>query len=270
MPKELESCVQGVIKSGKTESEAYAICGSKTGWVRKSGGGWKNKKTGEIYEKIKDTKSGLEIQFESFDTSYNIQKIEKGNPDFYYTDINGKIYRIFVEKVNHDGIHLHIGFERKIQSKWTTEGITNDLSTKEIMGLFGTVIKLVKSMRFNSITFGSHDVKKSRIYQSIFNKMIHEFNLKNPYVSYDDYSVSIYTDEPYTGDFKYKWKKDKNMFENFYDMFIEGSQQTLNWLRDTKGIRKEIQRLKKIANKNPEDEQDILNAIKYLEDKLKG
>ena len=59
------------------------------------------------------------------------------------------------------------------------------------------------------------------------------------------------------------------MFENFYDMFIEGNQQTLNWLRDTKGIRKEIQRLKKIANKNPDNEQEILDMIKYLETKLK-
>ena len=107
MPKELENCVQGVIKSGKTESEAYAICGDKTGWVRKKGGGWKNKKTGKIYE-------------------------------------------------------------------------------------------------------------------------------------------------------------------SFLDMFIEGAQQDLKWLRDTKGIRKEIQRLKQIANKNPDDEKDIMKAIEYLENKLKG
>jgi len=54
MPKKLEDCVQGVISSGKTKSEAYAICGKKTGWVKKEGGGWKNTKTGELYESFSD------------------------------------------------------------------------------------------------------------------------------------------------------------------------------------------------------------------------
>ena len=54
MPKELEKCVSDLKAKGKSESEAYAICGKSTGWVRKEGGGWKNKKTGEIYESFYD------------------------------------------------------------------------------------------------------------------------------------------------------------------------------------------------------------------------
>jgi hypothetical protein len=50
MPKELEKCVSDVKASGKSDSEAYGICAKSTGWVRKKGGGWKNKKTGETYE----------------------------------------------------------------------------------------------------------------------------------------------------------------------------------------------------------------------------
>lgn len=49
MPKQLEKCVKDIQKEGKSESEAYAICAKSTGWVRKSGGGWINKKTGEVF-----------------------------------------------------------------------------------------------------------------------------------------------------------------------------------------------------------------------------
>jgi hypothetical protein len=59
MPAALEKCVQGVIDSGKDKSEAYAICGKRTGWV-KSKNGWKNKKTGETFnETFKSFKTFL-------------------------------------------------------------------------------------------------------------------------------------------------------------------------------------------------------------------
>jgi hypothetical protein len=61
MPAALEKCVQGVQKSGKSKSEAYAICSKKTGWVR-SKNGWKNKKTGETYNE----------SFESFESFYEM------------------------------------------------------------------------------------------------------------------------------------------------------------------------------------------------------
>ncbi len=49
MPKQLEKCVQDLISKGKKESEAYALCAHSTGWVRKKGGGWRNEKTGKVY-----------------------------------------------------------------------------------------------------------------------------------------------------------------------------------------------------------------------------
>jgi len=49
MPKQLEKCVQDLIDTGKKKDDAYAICASSTGWIRKKGGGWKNKKTGKSY-----------------------------------------------------------------------------------------------------------------------------------------------------------------------------------------------------------------------------
>jgi hypothetical protein len=43
MPKKLDDCVQGVIKSGKKNGEAYAICAKSTGWVRGPNGTWVKK-----------------------------------------------------------------------------------------------------------------------------------------------------------------------------------------------------------------------------------
>lgn len=43
MPAELDSCVESVMKKGKSKSQAYAICSKRTGWVRKKGGGWKKR-----------------------------------------------------------------------------------------------------------------------------------------------------------------------------------------------------------------------------------
>ena len=50
MPKELERCVKDVESQGKDKSSAYGICAKSTGWVRKKGGGWTNKKTGENFQ----------------------------------------------------------------------------------------------------------------------------------------------------------------------------------------------------------------------------
>lgn len=45
MPAELDRCVEEVKKQkGVSKSMAYAICAKQTGWKRKKGGGWTNKK----------------------------------------------------------------------------------------------------------------------------------------------------------------------------------------------------------------------------------
>ena len=50
MPRKMMSCVRKVQAQGKSKSSAYGICSKSTGWVKKSGGGWRNKKTGKIYK----------------------------------------------------------------------------------------------------------------------------------------------------------------------------------------------------------------------------
>ncbi len=44
MPKQLDDCVKKVMQKGYTKSQAYAICAKSTGWVKRSGGKWINKK----------------------------------------------------------------------------------------------------------------------------------------------------------------------------------------------------------------------------------
>ena len=48
MPKKLERCVEKV-KRNSPNANPYAVCAESTGWVRKKGGGWVNKRTGKKF-----------------------------------------------------------------------------------------------------------------------------------------------------------------------------------------------------------------------------
>jgi len=50
MPAKLKSCVEKVRRKSKGKVNPYAVCAKSTGWVRKKGGGWRNKKTGKVYK----------------------------------------------------------------------------------------------------------------------------------------------------------------------------------------------------------------------------
>jgi hypothetical protein len=49
MPAKLERCVKKVCAQGKSKSSAYAICAKSTGWTKKTGGGWKNNRSGKTF-----------------------------------------------------------------------------------------------------------------------------------------------------------------------------------------------------------------------------
>ena len=49
MPRKLERCVAKV-RRNSPGANPYAVCAKSTGWVKKKGGGWRNKKTGKIYK----------------------------------------------------------------------------------------------------------------------------------------------------------------------------------------------------------------------------
>ena len=70
MPKQLMDCKDKLIKQGKSESDAYAICSKSTGWIR-SKGGWKNKKTGETFNENRYSRGS----FKSFLNEYTEREI---------------------------------------------------------------------------------------------------------------------------------------------------------------------------------------------------
>jgi hypothetical protein len=76
------------------------------------------------------------------------------------------------------------------------------------------------------------------------------------------------------------WKNTKTgetFNESFLWMFTEGVQQTLDWLKATKGLRNEINKLKNMLSSvdtsnsaNNKKVLEIRKAIEYLEKQLKG
>jgi hypothetical protein len=134
--------------------------------------------------------------FESLDTSYNILKTE-GNEELkrYYFNIDDKEYRIFIEtQISGDHTGLHVGFERKISNEWTTKGQTGDLSQKEALTLFGTVYKLIKGIRFYSISLRTPEAKKGALYFRMLNTL--QKKLGKGEVVQDDVWLYIYSEEP--------------------------------------------------------------------------
>jgi len=133
---------------------------------------------------------------ETLNSSFNIIRKEKSktieNTVLYYIDVNGKDYRIFIERNKDD---IHIGFERFKNDEWHMNIQTNDLSAKELLGIFGT-IKILLSQRFKSIYIYTDDSKKFTLYRKIILKLNSELNL-NFGLSTDDKSFTLYTKDGY-------------------------------------------------------------------------
>ena len=57
--------------------------------------------------------------------------------------------------------------------------------------------------------------------------------------------------------------------KSFKNFLIEGSQQTLNWLKNNKELISEIRRLKSLIGKvTPKEEKSLISLIKWLESKV--
>ena len=143
------------------------------------------------------------ICLESFNSNYKITKKEIGKfgVELYYLDME-KEYRIFIEDV--DG-YLHIGFERKLD-EWTVTPITDDLTTSEILGLFGTIKILIESRKFKGIWIETDNSNKHQLYFNIINRLNRELNFT---LTRDDYSVFIYSDTYYIPNIKNKFRYKK-------------------------------------------------------------
>ena len=131
---------------------------------------------------------------ESLDSFYPILKTEKDqNIIKHYVNIGEEQYFIFIETIKEEGIHLHIGFEWFNGVKYTTEGVHNKLNNKEVLGLFGTIYKIIKSLKFNSISVKTRDLGKYGLYTRLMSKLAKEINFIS-YSSNDEY-IFIYDEE---------------------------------------------------------------------------
>lgn len=149
----------------------------------------------------------IEFLKESLDSNFKILKVTKGKHgvDLYYIDMPNKFYRIFVEtNVDKYGVHLHIGFEREINNKWDIIPLTDDLGTKEILGLFGTIKKILLDLKFNSVYMETDNPKKLQLYHNMAVKLNRELKFKH--LTRDDRSITIYNGE-YIPNNKLKYKK---------------------------------------------------------------
>ena len=152
---------------------------------------------------------------EAFDTSYKINKKEKINAGgnittLYYIDINSKKYRVFVEESKDEiedkpNINLHIGFEYydEVTKDFTIKGLHTVLGTKEVLGLFGTVLKILKTIAFDNIMVCSGESKKFRLYLRMVERLAKEFNIKN--VTHNDECIFMFNSD-YKPSFKFKYK----------------------------------------------------------------
>lgn len=174
---------------------------------------WLNINQSDDTIKITQWKDYLNEQFviESFDSSHKIIKVERGNPDFHYFNIDSHEFKIFVEKDTADSTNLHIGFEYKDPIKgWVIDRIYDILNAKNILGLFGTIYLVLKSYNFNAVMFCSHEDKKFRTYVRLMSKLAKEFNVKH--VSNNGECIFMF-DAEYVPDFKCSYKCKKNKYK---------------------------------------------------------
>lgn len=114
---------------------------------------------------------------ESLNSSFKIIKTGSiRGADVYYIDVNSKEYRIFIEKSQYDDQELHIGFERLYAGTWNINITTNDLTAKELLGIFGTIKKIVLNYKFISIHVETGNTRKYNLYKKILLKLSKELS----------------------------------------------------------------------------------------------
>lgn len=145
---------------------------------------------------------------ESFDSKFKIKSKEKidNSTTLYYFDIENKEYRIFIEKIESN---IHFGFERLINNKWVINGVTNDLSQKDILTLFGTVKHIILMEKFKTLNVSTNEMKKYSLYKRMLEKLSSElsdegYNFK---LGSNKLFVFLYSEDEYLPP-KFKYKKD--------------------------------------------------------------
>ena len=103
---------------------------------------------------------------ESLDSHAVITKTELDTGfKFYYFDIGENKFRVILEVVDNE---TGINFEQFINGRYTTAGLTNNLTAKETMLLFGTIFYIIKKYSITAhYSIFTDNIKKFRAYMRI-------------------------------------------------------------------------------------------------------
>ena len=127
----------------------------------------REKEAREEYEHFLSELSELEnSQNESLDSHAEIEKIQTENGfKFYYFSIEDNKFRVILEVVDDE---TGINFEQFLNGKYTASGLSNNLSAKEVMLLFGTVFYIINKYSITEhYSVFTDDRKKFRAYMRI-------------------------------------------------------------------------------------------------------
>lgn len=108
----------------------------------------------------------LEETNDSLDSFAKIEKIEyETGFKFYYFNIGEKKFRVILEVVEDE---TGINFEQLLNGRYTTAGLSKNLSAKESMLLFGTVFYIINTYSItNHYSIFTDNIKKFRVYMRI-------------------------------------------------------------------------------------------------------
>lgn len=144
-------------------------------------------------QKSKKTKiSFKDFINESFDSYYRINDVRViNNVYFYYFSIRDLKYRIFVEPYENNPKEIHIGFElfNNRQNEYQIEGLIDELSAKEVLSLFGTILRILKDIKPTLVYVESNEPKKHRLYVNLMRRLMRELGLDTQF--HDEHSVVI-------------------------------------------------------------------------------
>jgi hypothetical protein len=112
---------------------------------------------------------------ETMNNSYDIiESRRKDGADEYLVQTESKkYYKIYVEDIyNGKDMYIDVGFLRHIGGDWTASGIINDLTSTELLTLFGTLKKIVLKYDVTRIYIGTNDELNKMIkYMKILNRI---------------------------------------------------------------------------------------------------
>lgn len=126
---------------------------------------------------------------ESLNTSFPIFQVINGNPEYHLLRISEYTYRIFIEYSYDGSKDIHVGFEILDDTQWSTKGMRDNLSIKELSGLFGTLLNILKGKDFNTMYICSDESLKHRAYLNMASKL--SKNLNYEYMNHDDFCIMI-------------------------------------------------------------------------------